>query len=107
MLRKPSIIINYIAGAILIITLIWVYNFTKKDKEILTKDGKKIVGVVTEVVKRKRGIDIKYQFTVDKKIYTSWDKTYKEIFEGDSILVIYDPKNPKLSKPSLELKDEN
>lgn len=82
----------------------WAYKSNKHDLNLLKTKGAKVKGVVVKVVNRKRGIDFKYQFSVNRRTYESWEKTYRTINLGDSIEIIYYQNDPEISKPALEIK---
>lgn len=86
------------------IFLVWAFKSNEKDHELLKSDGYRVDGVITKIVDKKRGLDFKYQFIVKGRIYESWEKTYADVSLGDTIQIIYNFKDPSISKPAFELK---
>lgn len=87
----------------MIVVFVWAYHTNKNNQLFLTEQGKYTMGVITDVVNRKRGLDFKYQFIIQNNVFTSWEKTYYNVNKGDSIKILYYPSDPSISKCILEI----
>jgi ribosomal protein S1 len=101
-MKNKNIIFGYILGFLLLIFLIWTYKTNQEEKRLLNNKGIKTKGVITKIMDRKRGIDFKYRFLYKNIPYESWGKTYKRIEIGDTIIIIFYPKNPLISKSIIQ-----
>lgn len=98
-MSNRRIVISYVLGIILTIVLIWVYRVTQKEKSLLKSENQITKGVVIKTVNRKRGFDFEFKYWVRGRKYTNWEKIYgNTVSVGDSVMVMYYPKNPTISK---------
>lgn len=99
-MSNRRIVISYVLGIILTIVLIWVYRVTQKEKSLLKSENQITKGVVIKTVNRKRGFDFEFKYWVRGRKYTNWEKIYgNTVSVGDSVMVMYYPKDPTISKP--------
>lgn len=99
-MSNRRIVISYVLGIILTIVLIWVYRVTQKEKSLLKSENQITKGVVIKTVNRKRGFDFEFKYWVRGRKYTNWEKIYgNTVSVGDSVMVMYYPKDPAISKP--------
>lgn len=98
-MSNRRIVISYVLGIILTIVLIWVYRVTQKEKSLLKSENQITKGVVIKTVNRKRGFDFEFKYWVRGRKYTNWEKIYgNTVSVGDSVMVMYYPKDPTISK---------
>lgn len=75
------------------------YKFRKEDKETLNKYGKITKGIIIDIRSRSRGHQAKYNFWFNGRKIMSVDNVKAYRYEvGDTIEVIFYPKDPKINR---------
>jgi len=106
MLRtRTRLILSYLLGTLFIALAYWAYHTYRSEKELLVKEGVQSKALVIKKSDVQRGVDYTLRYNVGGKQFQILESSYQDFNVGDSIEIVYDPKDPEICWIKYKLED--